>query len=127
MAGPVKDNKLSMANAPKWGVIDGDELSKTLDIPTFKLMNDFEANSYGLLLIPEDQFVSLNGYNLNKKKTFGIMGPGTGLGNSILFTTPFRHRERVYWLGSEGGHTDIPYIDDEVVEYVKFFQRNIKV
>jgi glucokinase len=24
MAGPVKNNKLSMANARKWGVIDGD-------------------------------------------------------------------------------------------------------
>lgn len=63
-------------------------------------MNDFEAASYGLLLIPDDQFVSLNGYKLNKDLTFGIMGPGTGLGNSILFTTPFRHRKRVYWLGS---------------------------
>lgn len=100
MAGPVKNNKLSMANAPKWGVIDGHKLSETLNIPQFKLMNDFEANSYGLLLIPDDQFVSLNGYHLEKDETFGIMGPGTGLGNSILFTTPFRHRKRVYWLGS---------------------------
>lgn len=112
MAGPVKNNKLSMANARKWGVINGDQLSKTLNIPVFKLMNDFEANSYGLLLVPDTDFVSLNGYKMNKDQTLGIMGPGTGLGNSILYTTPFRHRKRVYWLGSEGGHTDVPYIDD---------------
>lgn len=53
MAGPVKNNKLSMANVRKWGVIDGDKLSQQLNIPTFKLMNDFEANSFGLLLVPD--------------------------------------------------------------------------
>lgn len=41
MAGPVKNNKLSMANAEKWGVIDGNKLSEELRIPKFKLMNDF--------------------------------------------------------------------------------------
>jgi glucokinase len=41
MAGPVKLNKLSMANVRKWGVIDGNELGKTLNIKDFKLMNDF--------------------------------------------------------------------------------------
>ena len=66
MAGPVKNNKLSMANVRKWGVIDGDEISKNLNITTFKLMNDFEANSYGLLLVPDEDFVSLNGYQMNR-------------------------------------------------------------
>jgi glucokinase len=64
---------------------------------------------------------------MNKDKTLGILGPGTGLGNSILFTTPFRHRKRQYVLGSEGGHTDVPYIDEEVLEYVQYFEKNIQV
>jgi glucokinase len=55
------------------------------------------------------------------------MGPGTGLGNTILYTSPSKHRKRVYVLGSEGGHTDVPYIDDEVIEYIKFFQRNLNI
>ncbi len=29
-------------------------------------MNDFEANSFGLLLVPDEDFVSLNGYQMNK-------------------------------------------------------------
>ena len=62
MAGPVKNNSLSMANVRKWGVIDGDKLGKTLNIHKFILMNDFEANSYGILLVPDEDFVSLNGY-----------------------------------------------------------------
>jgi hypothetical protein len=41
MAGPVKDNKLSMANVRKWGLIDGDLLGENLNIPSFKLLNDF--------------------------------------------------------------------------------------
>lgn len=84
-------------------------------------MNDFEANTYGLLIVPDEDFVSLNKYETDKDKTIGIMGPGTGLGNSILYTSPFRDRKRVYVLTSEGGHTDVPYIDNEVMEYIKFF------
>lgn len=41
-----------MANAPQWGVIDGTLLGKNLSIEHFRLMNDFEANTYGLLIIP---------------------------------------------------------------------------
>jgi glucokinase len=39
------------------------------------------------------------------------MGPGTGLGNSVLFSSPFHKRKRVYVIPSEGGHTDFPIID----------------
>lgn len=41
IAGPVSDNKLTMANVRKWGVIDGDLMGKNLNIPVFKLLNDF--------------------------------------------------------------------------------------
>ena len=89
-----------MANVRKWGIIDGNLIGINLNIPVFKLLNDFEANSYGLLIVPDEDFISLNGHKLNKDKTIGIIGPGTGLGNSILFTVPFRDGKRVYVLGS---------------------------
>ncbi len=50
-----------MANVPKWGTLSGDDLGKKLNIHDFKFINDFEAVSYGILLVPHDQFVSLNG------------------------------------------------------------------
>ena len=30
-------------------------------------------------------------------------------------------------LPSEGGHIDVPYVNDEVVEYVKFMQEALKI
>jgi glucokinase len=64
---------------------------------------------------------------MDQDLTLGIMGPGTGLGNTILYTSPSRDKKKVYILGSDGGHTDVPYIDDEVIEYIKFFQRNLNI
>ena len=55
-----------MANVRKWGVIDGDLIGKNLNIRVFKLLNDFQANSYGLLIVDDNDFVSLNGYNLDR-------------------------------------------------------------
>ena len=51
IAGPVDDNKVSLANVQKWGILSGNELSKNLNIPDFVFLNDFTANSYGLLLM----------------------------------------------------------------------------
>mgnify|MGYP003683776801 CR=1 FL=1 len=122
IAGPVADNKIRMANVPKFGELDGNKLGQSLKIKNFVFMNDFEANSYGLLVLPKDNFVSINGKEIDDDKTRGVMGPGTGLGVSVLFTSPFRKRKRVYVLPSEGGHTDFPYIDSESQEYYEFLK-----
>lgn len=87
-------------------------MRENLKLRHFVFLNDFIANSYGLLLLPEDNFISLNGLTANSKHTRGVLGPGTGLGNSIIFSAPFRKRERIYVLPSENGHCDSPYIND---------------
>jgi glucokinase len=63
-----------------------------LKISHFVFLNDFIAVSFGLLLLPEDNFISLNGLKINPKNTRGVLGPGTGLGNSIIYSSPFRKR-----------------------------------
>ena len=40
-----------MANVPKWGELDGNVLGKNLNIQDFVFLNDFTANSFGLLLM----------------------------------------------------------------------------
>ena len=103
-----------MANVEKWGTLDGYQLGKSLNIGHFVFLNDFEAASYGILTIPEDQFVSINGFQADPTKVRGIMGPGTGLGNSVLY--PIRsqgNKIETVVIPSEGGHTDFPTIDEE--------------
>ena len=117
MAGPITNNTVFMANAEKWGTMDGNQLGETLKIPHFKFLNDFEAASYGVLLVPENEFVSLNGPLPDPSRPRAIMGPGTGLGNSILFPMG----KEIVVVCSEGGHTDFPTIDAETHEYFHFF------
>ena len=61
IAGPITNNTVFMANVGKWGVLDGNQLAINLNIKQFVFLNDFEAASYGILLVPKDQFVSING------------------------------------------------------------------
>ena len=85
MAGPISKNKVAMANVGKWGIMDGNQLSVSLKIPHFQFLNDFEAASYGILTLPDQEFISVNGLQADPTKSRGIMGPGTGLGNSVLY------------------------------------------
>lgn len=121
IAGPVMSNSVSLANVRKWGSLNGEELAKNLQIRKFVFLNDFTANSYGLLLMKPDNFISLNGFDINDHEIRGVIGPGTGLGNSVIYKAPFRNRTRIYILPSEGGHTDVGYVDDETLDYIKFF------
>lgn len=92
VAGPVEDNVVVLSNVPKWGSLSGDQLEKNLGLHHFVFLNDFIANSYGLLLFDEDNFISLNGLKINPKHIRGVLGPGTGLGNSVIYSAPFRKR-----------------------------------
>ncbi len=60
IAGPVEDNTVSMANVLKWGKLCGATLSEQLKIRDFIFLNDFAANSYGLLLMKDDNFIHIN-------------------------------------------------------------------
>jgi glucokinase len=123
IAGPISDNRTFMANVGKWGTLDGHLLSANLKIPHFQFLNDFEAASYGVLTIPEDQFVSINGFQADPKKVRGIMGPGTGLGNSVLYPMKTPIGIETIVIPSEGGHTAFPTIDEETNEYFNFFKK----
>jgi glucokinase len=65
IAGPIVDNTVALSNVPKWGKLNGYDLGTSLNIRYFSFLNDFEAASYGVLLVPEDQFVLLNGKPAN--------------------------------------------------------------
>ncbi len=65
IAGPIFDNTVSLANVEKWGTLSGESLGANLKIPHFKFINDFEAASYGILLVPEEDFEPLNNKALN--------------------------------------------------------------
>ena len=40
--------------------------------------------------MPKDEFVSINGLEVDERKVRGVIGPGTGLGNAVLYTAEFK-------------------------------------
>ena len=58
IAGPVKKGKSQATNLP-W-LVDTDLLKSALSIDKVSLINDLEANAYGLNMLKDDEFYTIN-------------------------------------------------------------------
>jgi len=110
-AGPVDGHKIAMTNAP-W-VIDGRAVAKAAGLAQGLLLNDFEAQALSLAALP-DASVRWIGKPRPAKDAITkgsqlILGPGTGLGASVLLGM----QGRVVALPSEAGHVDFGPTDLE--------------
>jgi len=65
--------------------IDGGILEKTFDIQSVRVMNDFEAIGYGIHELEESDLLPLNNCSKNPTGPISLIGPGTGLGEALLF------------------------------------------
>jgi len=98
IAGPVSDNRCEVTNLP-W-VIDGRKIAHQFAWHSVSLLNDLEANAWGIAALDEDDFVVLN----HGKIVVGnasIIAAGTGLGQAGMFWDGSKHIP----FASEGGHT----------------------
>lgn len=102
VAGKVDDDKCNMTNL-SW-VIDGPALQASFGIASVKVINDFAAVGYGVLDLAEDEVVTLNGAAKDPEGPIAVLGPGTGLGEAMLF---YNERAGEYdVVPSEGSHAD---------------------
>ncbi|WP_339840843.1 glucokinase [uncultured Maribacter sp.] len=116
VAGPITKGKVHGTNFP-W-VIDTEELIKALHLKSIFLINDMQANAYGLAAIDEKDLDPLK-YGSKIEGNAVIISPGTGLGEAGM-----------YWDGSayhpfatEGGHCDFSPRNDFDFEIWKYFQQ----
>lgn len=115
-AGPVQDGKAQATNLD-WS-IDTRQLSAELGIPDVFLINDLEAEAYGLAALTEKDMRTIYAGKTPPAGNAGIIAPGTGLGEGGL-----------YWDGSalhpfatEGGHSDFAPrtpLDWELLQYLQ--------
>jgi glucokinase len=110
-AGPVVDECIELTNAP-WS-IDGAAIRTTFGFPV-RLINDFTAVSYGVILLdPSDptqlsRLPHCDGSDPQPDRgTSIVMGAGTGLG--VGYVTGSRGRRIAF--PSEGGHVGQPCFD----------------
>ncbi len=98
-AGPVDGRKVKMTNAA-W-VIDGALVATAAGLEQGLLLNDFEAQALSLAALPETAAHWIGG----RREDIGpqlVLGPGTGLGVSLLLNIG----QKFVALPSEAGHVD---------------------
>jgi len=98
--GPVRGGRLRLTNLP-W-VLDTRELSAGLNITHLFLINDLEANGYGIPELTPEQILTLNEGDPSAVGNRALVSAGTGLGEGVLVWNGKTHVP----LASEGGHCD---------------------
>jgi len=100
IAGPVRHGRVRTPNLP-WSV-DAGELARTVGLGEVRLINDLEANAYGIDLLEEEDFVTLNAGVVDPTGTIAVVSAGTGLGEAVAYWDGAEHHP----FASEGGHAD---------------------
>ncbi|MDE3162360.1 MAG: glucokinase, partial [Acidobacteriota bacterium] len=98
--GPVRDGRLRLTNLP-W-TLDSRELSANLGIQHVFLINDLEANGYGIAELASNQIYTLNEGDPGHIGNRALLAAGTGLGECFLAWNGRIHLP----FPSEGGHAD---------------------
>jgi glucokinase len=100
VAGPVVHGRCEAPNLA-WAV-DLEDLQAELGIENVILINDLEANAYGISVLQPDDFALLNEGQAEREGNAALISAGTGLGEAGLIWEGDRYRP----FPSEGGHAD---------------------
>ncbi len=98
IAGPVRHGRSDATNLP-W-VVDAGQVARELDLKTVGLINDLEANAYGIAALEPKDFITLNAGASDAEGNQAIISAGTGLGEAGLYWDGNMHRP----FATEGGH-----------------------
>ncbi len=120
--GPVKDGRLKLTNLP-W-TLDTRGLQRSIGIEHIFLINDLEANGYGIPELGKDQIFVLHEADSSAVGHRGLLSAGTGLGESVLVWDPKLRRHTP--LPSEGGHVDFAPRNEQEIELLRYLQGTLK-
>ncbi len=117
VAGPVKGGVVQVTNLP-W-TVDAAALQKSLNFQTVSLLNDLEANAYGINTLESHELLSLNPKgNARQVGNRAMIAAGTGLGEAGMLWDGVAHRP----FASEGGHASFApndAIGDELLVFLR--------
>jgi glucokinase len=100
IAGPVREGRVEATNLP-WAV-DARSLAQELRLDRVLLINDLEANAWGLATLPDADFAVLQPGQPAPTGNAAVISAGTGLGVAGLVWDGRLHRP----VASEAGHSD---------------------
>jgi len=120
--GPVRNGRIQLTNLP-WS-LDVRDLTKSLDIEHIFLLNDLEANGYGIPeLAPKDIFEIHSGDDAAVGNR-GLLAAGTGLGEAFLLWDGKLNQHIP--VPSEGGHCDFSPRSDRDIALFEYLRRTLK-
>lgn len=115
--GPVRDGRLRLTNLP-W-TLDSRELATGLKIQHVFLINDLEANGYGIAELTPDQIYTLSEGDPSQIGNRALIAAGTGLGEGLL---AWNGRIHVPYP-SEGGHADYAPRNEDEIDLLRFLKQ----
>jgi len=116
VAGPVRNGKVETSNLP-W-VVDSKRLAGELSLPTATLINDLEANAWGIAALEPDDVVVLNQVRGTPVGNKAVIAAGTGLGEAGMYWDGSKHRV----FASEGGHADFAPRNELEVDLLNYLR-----
>ncbi len=116
IAGPVIEERCRTTNLPWEITLSG--LQEYLATYKVRLLNDLEATAYGMLYLPEDEFIDLNPTGRTMHGNRAVIAAGTGLGEAILYYDGTHYHP----IGSEGGHSDFAPLTEQQDELLKWMR-----
>ena len=115
--GPVRDGRLRLTNLP-W-TLDSRELTLSLSIPHVFLINDLEANGYGIAELTSEQIYTLSEGDTRQIGNRALIAAGTGLGEGLLIWNGHMHVP----FPSEGGHSDYAPRNEDEIDLLRFLKQ----
>lgn len=116
IAGPILEGRVRTPNLP-WN-IESAELAEVLGLARVRLINDLEANTYGIAALEKHDLFTLNVGVPDPSGTIAVVSAGTGLGESLAYWDGSTHRP----LPSEAGHADFAARNDLEAELLLYLQ-----
>jgi glucokinase len=117
IAGPVQRGRAQATNLP-W-VVEEQTLAKMFGFERVALINDLEANAWGIGALRPSDFCTLNAGSPDAEGNACIISAGTGLGEAGLYWDGQRH-----WpFACEGGHTDFSPSSDLEIALLKYLRQ----
>lgn len=116
VAGPVRAGRATTTNLP-WR-LDAEQLAAAFGLRRVWLLNDLEANAWGITALPPEDFRVLQAGRETARGNAAVIAAGTGLGEAGLYWDGERHRP----FASEGGHSDFAPATELEIELLRYLR-----
>jgi glucokinase len=120
VAGPVIGGRCKTTNLP-WN-LDARTLAADLNVENLSLINDLEANAYGIFALGAEDVITIRPGAPSGTGNCAVISAGTGLGEAGMVWDGHRHLP----FACEGGHASFAPESDLQVELWHFLKREFE-